>query len=211
MEDNFKSHYAVITAEILYCEKLNARQKLLFAVITNMSNHKGYCFASNKHISDITGTSTRTVQRDLTALENLGFIGRIVKVDANGNVLFRGIRPMTYVSPPHDTDVTTPHDMGVTIKTNFSKNKKKNNYNNVITDKENQFRFFDWVERDGLNKVYNSTMRNIENGNFPPSTLLPKQLLKMLLDSGCEIDKGRVKQKHKTTEDYMRLLYIQQL
>ena len=113
MEDNFKSHYAVITAEILYCEKLNARQKLLFAVITNMSNHKGYCFASNKHISDITGTSTRTVQRDLTALENLGFIGRIVKVDANGNVLFRGIRPMTDVSPPHDTHVMGGGDIGV--------------------------------------------------------------------------------------------------
>jgi len=103
---------------------------------------------------------------------------------------------MTDVSLPHDTHVTTPHDTGVTIKTNFSKNKKKNNYNNVITDKDNQFRFFDWVERDGINKVYNSTMRNIENGIFPPSALLPKHLLKMLLDAGCEIDKGRVKQKH---------------
>jgi hypothetical protein len=196
MEEHSKNYYAVITAPILYCKELNARQKLLFAVITNMSNQKGYCFASNKHISEITGTSTRTVQRDLTALENLGFIGRVVKVDANGNVVFRGIRPMTDVSLPHDTHVTTPHDTGVTIKTNFSKNKKKNNYNNVITDKDNQFRFFDWVERDGINKVYNSTMRNIENGIFPPSALLPKHLLKMLLDAGCEIDKGRVKQKH---------------
>jgi len=196
MEEHSKNYYAVITAPILYCKELNARQKLLFAVITNMSNQKGYCFASNKHISEITGTSTRTVQRDLTALENLGFIGRVVKVDANGNVVFRGIRPMTDVSLPHDTHVTTPHDTGVTIKTNFSKNKKKNNYNNVITDKDNQFRFFDWVERDGINKVYNSTIRNIENGIFPPSALLPKHLLKMLLDAGCEIDKGRVKQKH---------------
>ena len=193
MSENYKNFYAVITAPILYSKELNARQKLLFAVITNMSNQKGYCFASNSHLAEITQTSTRTIQRDLEALEKLGFLGRVVKLKPNGEVEFRGLRPMTEASLPHDTHVTTPHDTSVTIKTNYSKNKKKNIYSNSRTDKNNQFRFYDWVDEQGLQKVHDDILARIKSGSFPPTNLLPPKLKEMLFFSGCVNDKDRLK------------------
>lgn len=192
MEQNPKNYYAVITAPILYCKELNARQKLLFAVITNMSNKEGYCFASNKHLSDITMTSTRTVQRDLSVLEDFGFIGRVVKVNSKGEVEFRGLRPMSEVAVPRDIDVATPNDTDVTIKTNYFKNKKKNIYSNDRTDKNNQFRFYDWVDEDGVEKVTERIHEKMLGGEYPPANLLPKRVLNELIKRGAVKVKGRL-------------------
>lgn len=194
-ESPSQNYYAVITAPVLYCKSLTARQKLLFAVITNMSNKKGYCFASNSHLSDITGTSTRTIQRDLNTLEDLGFLGRVVKLKPNGEVKFRGLRPMSEVSIPHDTDVTTPHDTSVTIKTNSTKNKKKNTLLNDRTDKNNMFRFFDWLEQSSEHEVTEAIHEKMLAGMHPPANLLPKNILKELVSRGAYTEKGRLKYK----------------
>jgi hypothetical protein len=135
-----KNYYAVITSQVLYHKDLSCRQKLLVAMIANMSNERGYCFASNKHFAEAFDCEERTIQRDLSDLENKGILGRVMKLDAQGNLEFRSLvinsefcHPlMTQKSSSHDTDVIPPHDMGVTIKTNNYKNKSNNNNNDVV-------------------------------------------------------------------------------
>lgn len=200
--ENKKSYYAVITSSVLYNDNLTARQKLMFAVITNMSNEKGYCFASNNHLAKITKTSVRTIQRDLSVLEELGFLGRVVKVSPTGEVLFRGLRPLTDGGTDTDDmrggvmDDMRGHDTDVIIKTNFSKNKKKKNTHlNDITDKDNVFRFYVWRDKVGNEVMCEQIYNRIQNNQHPEAKLLPSNTLSLLKSMGCIVDKGRVKLK----------------
>lgn len=118
-----KSWYAVITADILYSKNLTTRQKLLYAVVGNLSNEKGYCFASNAHFSRMMNCSIRAIQRDLNVLEKAGIIGRVMKLDNNGKVEYRALSPMTNMSPPHDKYVTPPHDKYVMYNNKVFNNK----------------------------------------------------------------------------------------
>jgi len=113
---NNRNWFAVITADLLYDQKITARQKLLAAIISNMANAKGYCFASNKVLSEYLGVSISTVQRDINELESKNYIGRVVKLKQNGEVDYRALTPMSRVlnptseaTPPHSTDDITPH------------------------------------------------------------------------------------------------------
>lgn len=93
-----KNWYAVLTADVLYSKNLTSRQKLLVAVVANLANEKGYCFASNSHFADMMQCSVRSIQRDLDVLEAEGFLGRVVKLKHNGEVEFRILTPMTPAS-----------------------------------------------------------------------------------------------------------------
>lgn len=43
-------YYSIIPSTILYNKNLKSNQKILYAVITSLSNKEGYCFASNKYL-----------------------------------------------------------------------------------------------------------------------------------------------------------------
>ena len=45
-------YYSVIPATILFNEKLKPNEKLLYAIITSLSNKEGYCYASNKYLGE---------------------------------------------------------------------------------------------------------------------------------------------------------------
>jgi len=108
MNENMnKNWYAVITADVLYDKYLTPRQKLLVAIISNLSNEKGYCFANNTYLAELSNCSVRSVQRDLTILENK-YIGRVVHLKPNGEVDYRALTPMTKTAIPHVTDDITP-------------------------------------------------------------------------------------------------------
>lgn len=94
MEQHNQNWYAVITAKVLYSDTLTPRQKLLAAAIANMSNAKGYCFATNAHFAKMMNCSTSSIKRDLSALEEEGHIGRVVILKDNGEVNFRALTPI---------------------------------------------------------------------------------------------------------------------
>jgi hypothetical protein len=72
-------YYAIISADVRYHEKLSDGAKLLYGEITALSNKNGYCWASNDYFSRLYSVSISTIKRRLQALEELGFIKRIVK------------------------------------------------------------------------------------------------------------------------------------
>jgi hypothetical protein len=134
-----KNWYAVITADVLYDKTLTSRQKILVAVISNLSNEKGYCFASNNYLAEICNTSIRSIQRDLNVLEGL-YIGKVMHLKSNGEVDYRALTPMSSVSPPHDKFVTTPHDKDVIYN-----NKLYNNKNNICGSPPNFLEFKEYA------------------------------------------------------------------
>ena len=69
-------YYAVIPATVLFNERLKPNEKLLYALITALSNKEGYCYASNKYLGEKLGVDPVTVSRWITDLRrnNYAFV-----------------------------------------------------------------------------------------------------------------------------------------
>ena len=63
-EDNPRvGYYSIIPATILFNKELKATAKLLYALITALSNKEGYCFASNKYLGEKLGVNPHIQSR----------------------------------------------------------------------------------------------------------------------------------------------------
>lgn len=104
----FMSHnwYAVLPAKVLLSKELTDKQKLLIALISNLSNERGYCFASNRYLGECLDCSESTIKEHLKKLEDLGILGRIIKLKENGEVDFRSLIITIEIPQPENT--TTP-------------------------------------------------------------------------------------------------------
>jgi hypothetical protein len=180
-QEQSKNYYAVITAPVLYSTEISARQKLLVAMISNLSNEKGYCWASNAYFSQIMGCDERTIQRDLNLLEEKDFIYRTVHRNEDNSVNFRALSckgVVTHMSGGDDMDVRRGHDTSVTIITNDLKtnNNKKNNKKEIEAELEEA----GFELKDKFNKEHGTSFR----------VLSPKILkqLAILLESGYSMD-----------------------
>ncbi len=70
------NYYAIIPAEVRYCEDLPSNAKLLYGEITALASTDGGCFARNKYFANLYHVDVRTVQNWLEMLEEKGFIER---------------------------------------------------------------------------------------------------------------------------------------
>lgn len=67
-------YYSIIPATILYNRDLKANQKILYAVITSLSNKEGYCFASNKYLAGKLNVGANTVSGWITDLRRKNLV-----------------------------------------------------------------------------------------------------------------------------------------
>jgi DNA-binding Lrp family transcriptional regulator len=98
--------YAVLPAKVLLSKELTDKQKLLIALISNLSNERGYCFASNRYLGECLDCSESTIKDHLKKLEEIGLLGRIVKLKQNGEVEFRSL--IINIEIPQPENTTTP-------------------------------------------------------------------------------------------------------
>lgn len=128
--------YAVITARVLLNSELTDKQKLLIAVISNLQNEKGYCFASNKYLSECLTCSEVTVRQNISILEEKGFIGRIIKLNDKGEVEFRSLTILEQVDPLMRNNHTPDGEQSLPPDENQSHNNKplKTNLFSEFTD-----------------------------------------------------------------------------
>lgn len=68
------NYWAVLTAPILECARISDGAKLFYAQISRYTNSRGYCWASNRALSEELGIGERTVSRYVAELEEAGFI-----------------------------------------------------------------------------------------------------------------------------------------
>ena len=126
--NNQKNFYAVITSALLCRKDINDKEKLLIALINNLSNEKGYCWANNHYLADCLACDERTIQRCISNLEKKKIINRVMNLDHNGNLEFRAlivIDGMTSSSSTHDNSDITPNDKSVIHNNKLNKNKHK--------------------------------------------------------------------------------------
>lgn len=83
--------YSVIPSYIMYDNTITPGSRLLYGTITNLSNWKGYCFATNRYLADLFGITTRTIGRYLSELEKRGYVETELIRKANKEVEERRI------------------------------------------------------------------------------------------------------------------------
>lgn len=76
------SYYAILTADVRYCEELSSSQKLFFAEITALSQKSGKCWASNGYFAKLFGVARSTITSWVNDLRDHGFI--TVEYERNG-------------------------------------------------------------------------------------------------------------------------------
>lgn len=121
------NYFVVIPTYILLDKNLSDKQKLLVGFITNLSNVKGYCFASNKYLAECLCCSEKTVSHLISDLEEKGHLGRVIKLRADNSVEFR---TLMVLPPPLKNEDTPPQISGYPSPQNREHNNK------VVNNKE---------------------------------------------------------------------------
>lgn len=114
------NYYSIITYNVLYSDKISSSEKLLYATLTSLSQKDGYCYASNKYLSELYKTSDVTISRQLNKLKSEGFI-EIIYEKSGGVIINRKIEPLTKMLTAVNKNVNGA----------VNKNVKDNNISNI--------------------------------------------------------------------------------
>lgn len=136
MEEQQRSYYAIIPANVRYDKDLAPNAKLLYGEITALCNEKGYCWASNQYFAELYNVSDRTIKNWISQLADKGYIQRSVKYregtkEIERRKLFIGrennfTTSGNYFPDPRENNFTTPSEKNF-LDNNTSINNTFNN------------------------------------------------------------------------------------
>lgn len=82
-------YFTVIPAIVRYDDKLRANEKILYSEILTLSRKNGYCYASNKYLSDLYGVSITIISRWINSLIKYGYLVSENEYKAGTNYILR--------------------------------------------------------------------------------------------------------------------------
>lgn len=128
MDEEIKiGYYAVIPATVLFNIDLKATEKLLYALITILSNKEGYCFATNKYLGKKLATHPHTISKWVSNLNDKGFVRLQMIRNNTGEIIQRRIYPN---DTPYTLNKTYPYTSKRTEGIS-----PKGQYNNISINK----------------------------------------------------------------------------
>lgn len=92
-ETNRTGYYSVIPATVLYAKELKSNEKLLYAIITSLSNKEGYCYATNKYLAGQLGVKHDTISGWISHLREKNFLYVEVLRNEKQEIIYRKIYP----------------------------------------------------------------------------------------------------------------------
>lgn len=92
-ENQRVGYFAVLPATVLFNSSLKPNEKLLYAMITALSNKEGYCYASNKYLGEKLNVDPKTVSSWVGNLRNNGYIYVELLRNEKKEILKRKIYP----------------------------------------------------------------------------------------------------------------------
>ena len=152
-------NYAILPAHIRYNKDLTDSEKILFCEITALSNKNGYCYASNKYLSEMYGVSIDTISRRVNKLKKKGFVSvQLIREQGSKNIKERRIYPSLDSQIPIDdssyrcVDNSAERSIGKTADTpiddyaevNSLKDINKLNTNNLNNNSVSDELFDEW-------------------------------------------------------------------
>ena len=138
MEEQQRSYYAIIPANVRYDKDLAPNAKLLYGEITALCNEKGYCWASNQYFAELYGVSVLSVKRWVNSLVTKGYVYRTLTYKPNSKEVDKRILSIdsgikidtTSVQKCYDPSIK--NDASSSIKNDTDNNTSINNtFNNT--------------------------------------------------------------------------------
>lgn len=138
MEEQQRSYYAIIPANVRYDKDLAPNAKLLYGEITALCNEKGYCWASNQYFAELYGVSILSIKRWVNSLVTKGYVYRTLTYKPNSKEVDKRILSI-YGDIKIDTtsvqkcyDPSIKNDTSSSIKNDTDNNTSINNtFNNT--------------------------------------------------------------------------------
>lgn len=161
MEEQQKSYYAIIPANVRYDKDLAPNAKLLYGEITSLCNEKGYCWASNQYFAELYGVSVLSVKRWVNSLVNKGYVYRTLTYKPNSKEVDKRILSIdsgikidtTSVQKCYDPSIK--NDTSSSIKNDTDNNTSINNtFNNTDIYKEKN------IKKESVNSVISEYTEN---------------------------------------------------
>lgn len=161
MEEQQKSYYAIIPANVRYDKDLAPNAKLLYGEITALCNEKGYCWASNQYFAELYGVSVLSVKRWVNSLVNKGYVYRTLTYKPNSKEVDKRILSIdsgikidtTSVQKCYDPSIK--NDTSSSIKNDTDNNTSINNtFNNTNEYKEKN------IKKESVNSVIEEYTEN---------------------------------------------------
>jgi hypothetical protein len=73
MEKTF-STFSVIPTEIMVSKEISSTAKIVYGLISSLTNEKGYCWANNKYLGELVNKEERQISNIINKLSKLGLI-----------------------------------------------------------------------------------------------------------------------------------------
>lgn len=166
IRESTSNFYANIPLYILGDNSLSPYARILYGLISSLSNVKGYCWASNKYLADFLGVSKTSVSLWIKSLKEAGYI--IVELD--------------YKDDSKEVDMRKIW----TIKPELRSNNPTNNNTPSNSDKEDkpekEEKYKDEIKEiiDYLNEIADCKYRYTSEGN--------NKLIRARLNEGYSVD-----------------------
>ena len=128
MEEQQRSYYAIIPANVRYDKDLAPNAKLLYGEITALCNEKGYCWASNQYFAELYGVSVLSVKRWVNSLVTKGYVYRTLTYKPNSKEIDKRILSIdsgikidtTSVQKCYDPSIKNDTDNNTSINNTFN-------------------------------------------------------------------------------------------
>ena len=128
MEEQQRSYYAIIPANVRYDKDLAPNAKLLYGEITALCNEKGYCWASNQYFAELYGVSVLSIKRWVNSLVTKGYVYRTLTYKPNSKEVDKRILSIDSGIKIDTTSVQKCYDPSIKNDTSSSiKNDTDNN------------------------------------------------------------------------------------
>ena len=145
-QEQMRSYYAIIPANVRYDKDLTPNAKLLYGEITALCNDKGFCWATNEYFAELYNVSKISVSNWVSALVKKGYISsEIIYKEGTKEILNRYLSLVKY-------PIKENFNRG--IKENFKDNNTyiNNTINNIKeeSNKEEKETLYDFLQQNGF-------------------------------------------------------------
>lgn len=136
------SYFSVIPASVLLNNKLKPNEKLLYALITSLSNKEGYCYASNKYLGKKLKVDPQTVSRWIGDLRKYNYLVIDIIRNEKQEIIQRKIYPNDV---PYLLNNRYPYILNNQEGIDEKVKENNINYNNINTHTVSKEKFLDNV------------------------------------------------------------------
>jgi len=163
-EEQLKSYYAIIPANVRYDPDLTPNAKLLYGEITALTNEKGYCWATNKYFANLYKCTPQAISKWTKILEKKNYITiKYVYKDNSKEIDQRIICLVDKVSTnvnrvsTNVSEASTNNEEGYQQKVKENNTSSNNTFNNTYySNKELNDLFIDFLKMRKQLRAVNS-------------------------------------------------------